>query len=252
MSPVRRISSSTRSFTLIELLAGIAILAALVTAGVMFTSGYVSWSKQIADQQTLTVLNDALTRYKTQGGNVNALTSGALMRNVIGRLGQTISWGNVSHQFLQVGKTYPARSLYAKGTGSQYRFTAFNTYTAETGGTGPSPQPAISLSGGLDFLVGYGIIDWTASETLPLTVTNSGGATLTVTAVNITGTGAAKFHATNTAFTLAPGASDVVVITFGPTSPNTGAFSATVTVVSDAASGTNTASANGTSEVPEA
>lgn len=243
---------SSRSFTLVEILTVLVLVAALITGAVMFTSGYVTWSKQTADKQTLTVLNDALTRYKTQGGNVNALTSGAPIRNVMARLGQTVSWGNISHQFLQTGITYPARSIYAKGTGAQYRFSAFNTYTNETGGTSPTPSGTISLSGSLDFFSAYGIIDWASSADLTLTVSNTGGGTLNVTAVNITGAGAAKFHATHTSFSVAPGGSDTVTITFGPTQPNTGTFNATITVVSDAGSGTNTASATGQGDIPEA
>lgn len=243
---------NTQSFTLVELLSAIAILGALVAGATLFTVGYVSWSKQIADKQTLTVLNDALTRYKTQGGGVSALTSGAPIANVLARLGQTTTWGNITHQFLQSGKTYPGRSLYAKGTGAQYRFTAFNTYTAETGGTSPTPSGTISLSGSLDFYAAYGIIDYSSSQDLTLTVNNTGAGTLNVSAVNITGGGASKFHATHTSFSVAPGGSDTVTITFGPTTPVFGTYNATITVVSDAGSGTNTAAATGQSEVPEA
>lgn len=252
MPPFRQIQKARYSFTLVEILTVLVMVAALTAGAVMFTSGYVTWSKQTADRQTLTVLNDALTRYKTQGGNVNALTSGAPIRNVMARLGQTVSWGNISHQFLQTGITYPARSIYAKGTGAQYRFSAYNTYTAETGGTSPTPTGTISLSGSLDFFAQYGIISWIDQVSLPLTVTNTGAGTLTVTSVSITGTGASKFSATNTSFSLSPGQQNDITINFGATSPQFGSYTATITVNSNAGSGTNTASASGQSEVPEA
>jgi prepilin-type N-terminal cleavage/methylation domain-containing protein len=54
--------SNNKAFTLLELLSTITIIAVLV-AGVVFVVPYfVSWAKQTSDKQTLTVLNDALTR----------------------------------------------------------------------------------------------------------------------------------------------------------------------------------------------
>jgi len=121
------------AFTLVELLASIAIMAVLATAAVYFTASYVQWSKSIADQRTLTVLNDALTRYKCEGGNVNTLTLGAPIGNIISRLQTPVNWaGNGGHQFLQLGVTYPARSLSSTGTYSQYHFYQYNSYKAET------------------------------------------------------------------------------------------------------------------------
>lgn len=236
-----------RGFTLLELLVGLVIIASLAAASVMFTSGYVTWSKQTADKQTLTILNDALTRYKTQGGNVNALTSGAAMSNVLNRLAQTLSWGGMTHQVLMGGASrYTARSLFAKGTGAQYRFTAYNNYTDESGGT--SPAAGISLSGNLNFTSAYMIMDAYSSKNLNLNVSNSGTATLIVTSVSITGTGASAYHASNTSFSLAPGANANIVITMGPTAPVGGQFDATITVNSNAVSGSNSVSATGTTD----
>lgn len=127
----------SRAFTLIELIATIAVLAAITTAGLFFVGSYVQSAKQNADKQTLFVLNDALNRYKTQGGGVAALTSGAPIKNVLARLQTPVSWNGLTHQVLQTGKTFLGRSIDALGSGSQYRFTRFNTFTTEAGGTSP-------------------------------------------------------------------------------------------------------------------
>ena len=54
--------SQVRGFTLIEILAAIAVTAVLVTVAGFFVVSYVGWAKETADKQTLAVLNDALTR----------------------------------------------------------------------------------------------------------------------------------------------------------------------------------------------
>jgi len=224
------------AFTLIELLAGIAILAALVTAGVMFTSGYVTWAKQSADQQTLTVLNDALVHYKTQGGGVSGFTSGAPMGNVLGRMQQPINWGESVHQVLQTGKTFFARSLYAKGSGTTYRFTAYNNYTAETGGV--NPRASISLSGNLAF----GLQETMTTTSRNLTIQNTGTAPLIVSSISLPD---AVFTAPSwSSGTIAPSGSQIVPIEFTPTDYIL--YSGNITINCNAQSGTNTIAVSGT------
>jgi prepilin-type N-terminal cleavage/methylation domain-containing protein len=120
------------AFTLIELLATITIIAVLVGAVVVYIPRFVDWSRQTSDKQTLTVLNDALTRYKIQGGGTSALTSGAPIANVLNRLRQPISWNGIVHQIFQPGTTYPSRSLDAIGSGASYNFLRFNSYASST------------------------------------------------------------------------------------------------------------------------
>lgn len=127
-----------KAFTLLETLVSVAIISALAVGIVMFVGSAVTASRTNADKQTLQVLNDALTRYKCGGGDMNALTAGAPIKNVIAKLGSTINWNGLKHIVLQRGKTYLGRSIDSKGIGSQYRFTRYNTYTAETGGMSPS------------------------------------------------------------------------------------------------------------------
>lgn len=126
-------TENQRGFTLIELLAVVGILAVIVTGALFFTASYIQWAKQVSDQRTLLVLNDAINRYKCEGGNVNALTAGAPISHVLANLKTAVTWAGMSHQFLQNGFTCAAKSLFSAGTGAQYRFGAYNTYKAETG-----------------------------------------------------------------------------------------------------------------------
>jgi len=118
-----------RGFTLVELLAVIVIAAILATAAGVFIAGYVEYAQRLSDQQTLTVLNDALTRYKCEGGDVAGLTLGISPSRVLAKMAQTLSWAGVKHSVINRGATYPARSLTGYGAGSQYRFFRFDTYT---------------------------------------------------------------------------------------------------------------------------
>jgi prepilin-type N-terminal cleavage/methylation domain-containing protein len=158
--------SPSRAFTLIELIATIAVLAAITTAGLFFVGSYVQSAKQTADKQTLFVLNDALNRYKTQGGGVSGLTSGAPIKNVLARLQLPVNWNGLTHQFLQNGKTYAGRSIDCKGTGNQYRFTRYNTHTEEAGGLSP-----VDLGPGSGNLVGW----WRFDEGSGTSATDSSG-----------------------------------------------------------------------------
>jgi len=122
--------SSKQAFTMVELIATIAIVAILVAVMVPAIGNFVQTSRQTADKQTLAVLNDALNRYKMQGGDISVLTSGANVANVLGYLQNAQGWGGVTHQFLQSGATYPASSISASGEGVTYQFTAYGSYGA--------------------------------------------------------------------------------------------------------------------------
>lgn len=136
---------------MIELLAAIAIIALLVATVIW---GYVTvtqWARTTADRQVLTTLNDALTRYKTQGGNVNALTAGTNISALLQQMRTGVNWSgqSVNHQFLTPGATYPARSISAMGAKGAYQFYRYNTYTLTTPGAGTptSSQPYGSGTG---------------------------------------------------------------------------------------------------------
>lgn len=122
------------AFTLLETLTAVAIIAALSVGLVMFVGSVVSAAQTNRDKQTLQVLNDALTRYKCGGGDINALTASVPISHVLTKLATTIDWNGLKHIVLKSGQTYRGGSISAKGTGSQYRFTRYHTYMAEEGG----------------------------------------------------------------------------------------------------------------------
>ena len=65
--PEEKAKGPRSSFTLVELLSTIAIMAVLVVGITAFVANYVTWAKNTSDKQTYTVLNDALGRYKCEG-----------------------------------------------------------------------------------------------------------------------------------------------------------------------------------------
>ena len=91
----------------------------------------------------LYTLNDAVNRYKTQGGGTTGLTVGASIGRVLRQLKTPVNWAGKSHQFLRSASTYSARSLRAVGSGAQYRFYSYDGYEGETpaAGTATSEQP---------------------------------------------------------------------------------------------------------------
>jgi len=117
---------------MVELIAAIAIVAILVAVMVPAIGNFVETSRRTADRQTLAVLNDALNRYKMQGGDISALTSGASVGNVLSALQAPVSWAGVTHQFLKAGTTYTAASISSAGEGAQYRFSRYGTYADGT------------------------------------------------------------------------------------------------------------------------
>ena len=133
MGPVDRTDSDfrtdNRGFTMLEILVTVAILAALTTVATFYVQQYIIFAHTNSDKQTLTVLNDTLTRYKTQGGGTSGLTYASQISGVLSRMQHAITWGGMGHLVMQSGVTYPGRSIAATGTGAQYHFTRFNTYS---------------------------------------------------------------------------------------------------------------------------
>lgn len=126
------LNADARAFTLVELLATIAILALIVTVAGVYIGDYVNNARTVTAKKNLAMLNDALTRYKGQGGDVKKLTVGASIPGVFTKLKTTVTWAGKKHQFLQSGFTYPARSLLAIGNHHQYRFYGYGAYKSET------------------------------------------------------------------------------------------------------------------------
>ena len=105
--------------------------------------------------------------------------------------------------------------------------------------TAPTPTATIVLAGNLAF----GTVSVGSAATSNLTITNSGTASLDVTSIGYP----AAFSGNFASGTIAPGGSQVVVVTFAPTSA--AVFTGTITVNASGASGTNTMAVSGTGVV---
>lgn len=105
--------------------------------------------------------------------------------------------------------------------------------------TAPTSTSTMSLTGNLAF----GSVSVGSAATANLTITNSGTAPLVITSIGYP-TG---FTGNFTSGTIAPGASQAVVVTFTPASA--AAFTGTITVNATQATGTNTIAVSGTGVV---
>jgi hypothetical protein len=159
------------AFNLVELISAIAIMAVLALMVVVVIPYIVGWAQSVSDQKTLLVLNDALTRYKCEGGDMTALTSGAPTGHVLAKIASTINWNGYQHHIMQLGVTYPARSLTGTGYHQTYQFCKFNTF-----GTPVNPGQDI-----LDRLASQGTpADSTTSAWVPTALNNAGAKTFLV------------------------------------------------------------------------
>lgn len=113
-------------------------------------------------------------------------------------------------------------------------FSGVNSVNAS--GTGIAQTRIISLSGNLDF----GDIFVSNSASLPLTISNAGNSALTFTDIQLP----AGFTVDDSDGVLAPGIATTVTVKFSPT--NAAVYGGTLTVNSDATSGTNTTNVSGT------
>lgn len=122
-------------------------MAALATILGFYVVNAIQEAQQTSEKQTLVTLNDQLNKMKCEGGGTAALTQGAPISNVLAAMKTEVDWAGMKHQFLGSRQTYFGRSLSALGNGVQYRFTRFNTYTAEPGGKCPGPAISSGLVG---------------------------------------------------------------------------------------------------------
>jgi len=141
------------AFTMVELIATIAIMAIILATVIPAAVNYVNTARRTANQKTLAVLNDALNRYKMQGGSLSALTATASIANVISRLQTPVVWNGLSHQFLQDSTVINAASLAGIGSGQTYRFYRYGDYSSETPTTG---EPTSDYPNGYGYLIAQG------------------------------------------------------------------------------------------------
>lgn len=117
-------------------------------------------------------------------------------------------------------------------------------------GTGVAPAPAATLSAPS---IGFGNQNTgTTSPAQSVTLTNTGGAALTISSIGITGTNAGDFSQTTTCpispSTLVAGGSCTISATFKPTS--TGARSASISIADNASGAPHTVGLSGTGTAP--
>lgn len=150
--------SFSRSFTMVELLAVVAVMAVLISGAIYFTASYIQWAKQTTAKEIYTVLNDELTRYKCGGGNISALTLGAPINDIFAALKTPVVPAGMpasfSQQFMANSYTYPGRSLQAVGVGSQYHFYQVDQYVGQVVPTG---TPTSQYPYGYGYATGDGV-----------------------------------------------------------------------------------------------
>ena len=119
-------------------------------------------------------------------------------------------------------------------------------HTVALSGTGTAPQISFSPS---SWAFGNQVVN-TTSTAESITVTNPGTATLTISAVSITGTNAGDFSQTNNCSTVAAGSGSCTIqVTFTPSA--IGSRSASVSVTDNASGSPHTVSLSGTGTAPQ-
>ena len=133
-----------KSFNMMELMVVIAIIAVLVIGSIQIFINVLAWARNTSDKHTYTVLNDALTRYKTEGGDqspgLQDLTEGAGVGRILAQMQNPSSWVGMSHQFLDSGATYRGASIGVTGTGPQFHISRYNSYS-DGSGSNSNPYP---------------------------------------------------------------------------------------------------------------
>jgi hypothetical protein len=118
---------------------------------------------------------------------------------------------------------------------------------AACGGSNSSPTmptEAVTRIIGLSGNLAFGNVQVGSSATSILTISNSGNATLTVSAINASGGMSSVLLADWRSGAIAPAASQQVTVQFSPSASQ--AYSSVLSIVSDATGGTNTIDISGT------
>jgi prepilin-type N-terminal cleavage/methylation domain-containing protein len=142
-----------QGFTMIELLAMVAIIAVIVALVVPWVGNYTNWAQTTATQHTVAVLNEALNEYRSLGGiNKSHSLEGAagttlneqtLTNSVISALATGFTCGNERKTFLNQRSDLDTTSI---GTPARirFRFVANLTQLAQTR-RGTSGPPTITV-----------------------------------------------------------------------------------------------------------
>lgn len=186
------------------------------------SSGYVPVGGTSASTPSFAGIIALLVGKSGAQGNVNQTMYALASRSDLGTIFHDITQGN---------NTVPGQTGYSAGPGwdavTGLGSVDANALISNWGAI--TPGPAVTLSAAaLNF--GYQMPGTASATPLVVTLTNSGGAALTVTTINISGTNASDFAQTNTCPTSAIAANGTCTITLTFTPAAIGARTATLNV----------------------
>jgi prepilin-type N-terminal cleavage/methylation domain-containing protein len=121
-----------RAFTMIELLASIAILAVIAAIVFAFVGNYVDYARLTAARRTCAILNESLNEYRTLGGLTKAhslqgavgTTQNArtLTDDAITALKTGFTVGGIRKNFVNKTQSIDTSMIGSTGQGSHFRF----------------------------------------------------------------------------------------------------------------------------------
>ena len=143
-----------RAFTMIELLAAIAIVAVITALVIPWVGNYMSWARLTAARHTCAVLNESLNEYRALGGlrkaydmegstgstlNAATLTTAAIehLRSGFENSGQTVG-------FIHANQEINTAYIGSTGSGSTFRFVV-DEDSASSGTNLSSTTPTLSV-----------------------------------------------------------------------------------------------------------
>jgi prepilin-type N-terminal cleavage/methylation domain-containing protein len=140
---------SRRAFTMVELLASIAIIAVIAALVFAFVGNYVDYARLTAARHTVAVLNESLNEYRTLGGISKAhslegtagttLNSSTLTDTVINAMKEGFTVGGAKKSFISANSTQLDTALIGTtGQGARLRFVVDTTEAS--GGAGSVPE----------------------------------------------------------------------------------------------------------------
>jgi prepilin-type N-terminal cleavage/methylation domain-containing protein len=192
-----------RAFTMVELLASIAIIAVIAALVFAFVGNYVDYARLTAVRHTVAVLNESLNEYRALGGlrkgypmpgsSGSTLNSATLTTAAVEGLQKGFDNHGKTVGFVRPNQTFNTSYVASTGAGASFRFVVNEVALVPDNGATPakSAQSAVSI---------------TASAASVQT-----GTAVTLTASGGSGTGAYTWSATGGTLSATTGASVEIV-----------------------------------------